>query len=56
QEDYPNPEYAPRVAYLLGQFAQEMKTWDEAILSYRSIVRNHPEHELAPDAQYKLGQ
>ena len=56
QEDYPNPKYAPRVAYLLGQFAQEMKEWDEAIASYKSIVRGHPEHALAPDAHYKLGQ
>jgi TolA-binding protein len=56
QEDYPDPKYAPRVAYLLGQFAQEMKTWDEAIAAYRTIVTNHPEHYLAADAQYKLGQ
>ncbi|NNM28068.1 MAG: tetratricopeptide repeat protein [Akkermansiaceae bacterium] len=56
QQDYPNPKYAPRVAYLLGQFAQEMEAWDEAISAYRSIVRGHPEHALAADAQYKLGQ
>ncbi|BCX49279.1 hypothetical protein HAHE_31870 [Haloferula helveola] len=56
QVDYPDPKYAPRVAYLLGQFAQEMEAWDEAIISYKAIVRGHPEHELAPDAQYKLGQ
>ncbi|MDA0765561.1 MAG: tetratricopeptide repeat protein [Verrucomicrobia bacterium] len=56
REDYPNPKYAPRVSYLLGQFAQEMKAWDEAIAAYGSIVRNHPDHNLAPDAQYKLGQ
>lgn len=56
KEDYPNPKYAPRIAYLLGQFAQEMKEWDEAIVAYKSIVRSHSEHELAPDAQYKLGQ
>jgi len=56
QEDYPNPKYAPRVSYLLGQFAQEMKAWDEAIAAYLTIVRNHPESSLAPDSQYKLGQ
>jgi TolA-binding protein len=56
REDYPDPKYAPRVSYLLGQFAQEMKAWDEAIAAYAEIVRNHPEHSLAPDAQYKLGQ
>lgn len=55
-EDYPNPKYAPRISYLLGQFAQEMQAWNEAIAAYGSIVRNHPEHNLAPDAQYKLGQ
>lgn len=56
REDHPNPKYAPRVSYLLGQFAQEMEAWDDAIDSYRFIVTNHPEHTLAPDALYKLGQ
>ncbi|MFN0128673.1 MAG: tetratricopeptide repeat protein [Verrucomicrobiales bacterium] len=55
-DDYPNPKYAPRISYLLGQFAQEMQAWNEAITAYGSIVRNHPDHNLAPDAQYKLGQ
>ncbi|MDB4448824.1 hypothetical protein N9103_02445 [Akkermansiaceae bacterium] len=32
QDDYPNPKYAPRVSYLLGQFAQEMEE-----RSYRRI-------------------
>ena len=26
-EDYPNPKYTPRVSYLLGQFAQELKQY-----------------------------
>lgn len=56
RQDYPDPKHAPRVSYLLGQFAQEMKDWNEAIAAYGTIVRNHPEHNLAPDAQYKLGQ
>ncbi|MFT5470991.1 MAG: TolA-binding protein [Verrucomicrobiales bacterium] len=56
QEDYPDPKYAPRVSYLLGQYAQELKDWDEAILSYELIVRQFPDHSLAADAQYKLGQ
>jgi len=56
QEDYPNPKYVPRVSYLLGQFAQEMQAWDEAIAAYGTIVQNHPESPLAPDSQYKLGQ
>ena len=56
QEDYPDPKYAPRISYLLGQFAQELKAWDEAIDAYESIVRYHGDHSLAADAQYKLGQ
>lgn len=55
-EDYPDPKYAPRIAYLLGQFAQELDQWDEAIRSYDLILRQYPEHNLAPDAQYKLAQ
>ena len=55
-EDYPDPKYAPRIAYLLGQFAQELEQWDEAIRSYDLIIQQYPDHTLAPDAQYKLAQ
>jgi TolA-binding protein len=55
-EDYPDPKYAPRVAYLLGQFAQELGQWDEAIASYDLIIRQHGDHSLAADAQYKSSQ
>lgn len=55
-EDYPDPKYAPRIVYLLGQFAQELDQWDEAIRSYDVILRQYPDHNLAPDAQYKLAQ
>ncbi len=55
-EDYPNPDYTPRIDYLLGNFSQEMKQWGAAIESYKAIVRDFPEHTLAADAQYKLGQ
>lgn len=55
-EDYPDPKYVPRIAYLLGQFAQELGQWREAIDSYQMIVRQHPDHTLAADSQYKLAQ
>jgi len=55
-EDYPDPKYVPRVAYLLGQFAQELENYDEAIQSYELITRTYASHSLAPDAQYKLAQ
>lgn len=55
-EDYPSPKYVPRIAYLRGQFAQELQQWDEAIESYRLIVRQFADHALAPDAQYKMAQ
>ena len=55
-EDYPNPKYVPRIAYLLGQFAQELNQWGEAIDSYTVIVRQYPENTLAADAQFKLAQ
>ena len=55
-EDHRDPKYAPRVAYLLGQFAQELQQWDEAIESYDLIIRRYPDHSLAADAQYKLAQ
>lgn len=55
-EDYPNPKYTPRVSYLLGQFAQELKQYGEAVAAYQVIVKQYPDHILAPDAQFKLGQ
>ncbi len=55
-EDYPNPKYVPRIAYLLGQFSQELGNWDEAITSYQLIVRQYSDSTLAADAQYKLAQ
>ncbi len=55
-EDYPDPKYAPRISYLLGQFAQELEDWDEAIRSYELIIRRFPDHTLAADARYKLAQ
>ncbi len=55
-QDYPDPKYVPRIAYLLGQFAQELGQYAEAIESYDMIVRQFPEHPLAPDAQYKMAQ
>lgn len=55
-EDYPNPKYTPRVAYLLGQFAQELKQYGEAVHAYQTVVKQYPDHALAPDAQFKLAQ
>jgi len=55
-EDYPDPKYVPRIAYLMGQFSQELKQWREAIQSYELIVRQYSDHSLAADAQYKLAQ
>ena len=55
-EDYPDPKYAPRISYLLGQFAQELEDWNEAIRAYELIIRRFPDHTLAADARYKLAQ
>jgi len=54
--DYPSKQYEARTDYLLGQFAQELKKFDEAIAYYKRIVHNHSESTLAPESQYKLGQ
>lgn len=55
-EDYPDPKYVPRIRYLLGQFAQELGQWNEAIDNYEEIINHHADHTLAADAQYKLAQ
>src|SRR6185436_19971679 len=46
-EDYPNPKYTPRVSFLLGQFAQELKQYGEAVQAYQTIVKQYPDHVLA---------
>ena len=48
--DYPDPKYLPRIAYLSGQFSQELEDWNEAANSYVLIVRQYPNHTLAADA------
>ena len=55
-EDYPDPKYVPRIQYLLGQFAQELGQWDDAVDAYEQIINHYADHLLAPDAQYKLAQ
>ena len=55
-KDFPNPKYVPRVAYLLGQFSQELQQWSEAIESYQLIVKQYPDHVLAAEAQFRLAQ
>jgi len=55
-EDYPNPKYTPRVAYLLGQFSLELKQYAEAIQAFQMIVKQFPDNERAPEAQFKLAQ
>jgi TolA-binding protein len=55
-EDYPNPKYTPRVSFLLGQFAQELKQHGEAVQAYQTIVKLYPDDPLAPKAQFKLAQ
>lgn len=54
--DYPDPKHLPRIAYLSGQFSQELKDWNEAANHYALIVRQYPTHTLAADSQYKLAQ
>ena len=41
---------------MLGQFAQELKQYGEAVAAYQVIVKQYPDHALAPNAQYKLAQ
>ncbi len=55
-EDYPDPKYVPRIQYLLGQFAQELGQWDDAVDAYEQIINHYADHTLAPDSQYKLAQ
>ncbi len=44
-EDFPNPKYVPRIAYLLGQFSQELKQWsrgDRVVPDDRQAVPRPP--------------
>ncbi|MFQ5428904.1 MAG: tetratricopeptide repeat protein [Phycisphaerae bacterium] len=46
--------YAAEVATLLGQCRLAAGQYDEAAESFRSVLRNHPDHALADDAAAQL--
>ena len=53
--DYPQTEHAPHAEYLLGDLAQELEQYGEALGRYNRVLSAWPNSEFAPRAQLRKG-
>jgi TolA-binding protein len=53
--DYPHTEHAPHAEYLLGDLAQELEHYGEALGRYNKVLSSWPDSEFAPRAQLRKG-
>ncbi|MDA0838955.1 MAG: tetratricopeptide repeat protein [Planctomycetota bacterium] len=53
---YPDSSLLDQAAFMLGNMDLEEKRYDEAIISYRRLIRDYQDSPVAPDAQYSMGQ
>ncbi|OGS22476.1 MAG: hypothetical protein A2252_01415 [Elusimicrobia bacterium RIFOXYA2_FULL_39_19] len=47
-------KYIPVVYYNLGQFNTIFSNWDNGISNYKKILKNYPDTQWAPKAQFGL--
>jgi TolA-binding protein len=53
--DYPDTIYAPHAEFLLGNLAQELEKFEEALERYNKVLSNWPDSEFASKAQLRKG-
>jgi TolA-binding protein len=53
---YPNSPLIDQAAFMLGNLDMEDKRYDDAIVTYRRITRDHADSPIAPDAQFATGR
>ncbi len=53
--DYPDTVHAPHAEFLLGNLAQELEKFEEALERYNKVLSNWPDSEFAPKAQLRKG-
>lgn len=56
RDNYDPKKIGARVAFLFGNYAQELKQYDDAINHYRELIIKWPDNVYAPKAQYKVAQ
>lgn len=52
---YPKSSFMPNAGYWLGESYYAQKRYDEAILSFQSVVSKYPRHQKAADSLLKTG-
>ncbi len=53
--DYPHTVHAPHAEYLLGDLAQELEKYGEALARYNKVLSTWPDSEYAARAQLRKG-
>ena len=53
--DYPGTVHAPHAEFLLGNLAQELEKYEEALERYNKVLSNWPDSEFASKAQLRKG-
>ncbi len=56
RDNYDPKKIGARVAFLFGNYAQELKQFDDAVNHYRELIIKWPDNVYAPKAQYKIAQ
>jgi TolA-binding protein len=53
--DYPDTVHAPHAEFLLGNLAQELEKYEEALERYNKVLSNWPDSEFSSKAQLRKG-
>lgn len=53
--DYPSTVHAPHAEFLLGNLAQELEKYEEALERYNKVLSNWPDSDFSDKAQLKKG-
>jgi TolA-binding protein len=53
--DYPDTVHAPHAEFLLGNLAQELEKYEEALERYNKVLSNWPDSEFSAKAQLRKG-
>jgi len=53
---FPGSPLVDQAAFMLGNLDMEQKRYDDAIVTYRRITRDHPDSPIAAEAQFATGR
>ena len=55
RDDYSETQQAPNAAFFVGQLLLEKGDAKGSVAEYENFIKNHPDHELMPQAMFTLG-